>query len=214
MHEADMIAADLTPQDAILCRLTKPLVQSAYKLIKAGIGCHVEGRDIGAGLLKLVDRWKRVKTIETLQKRLETYLETETERLIAKGQETKAEAVQDRVETLIVLMEGCQSIDQLRQKIEDLFSNSEDGHQNTLTLSTVHKSKGREWTRVFILGFAKYMPSKFARQAWQVEQEQNLIYVAFTRAKAELILVDVEPRKVDAPPSVPAMPATETAGAQ
>jgi ATP-dependent exoDNAse (exonuclease V) beta subunit len=31
------------------------------------------------------------------------------------------------------------------------------------------------------------MPSKFARQDWQREQELHLIYVAVTRAKVDLI---------------------------
>jgi ATP-dependent exoDNAse (exonuclease V) beta subunit len=33
------------------------------------------------------------------------------------------------------------------------------------------------------------MPSPFARQQWQMDQEVNLMYVAVTRAKAELIEV-------------------------
>lgn len=201
-HEDDMIGKNLTATDAILCRLTRPLVSTAFKLIRAGIACHVEGRDIGAGLLKLAMRWKRVKTIDKLRARLEDYLEHEVEKLTAKKQEVKAEAVQDRVETLFVLMDGCQTIDDLKGKIEQLFTDSEDGHQKTLTLSTVHKSKGREWQRVFVLGFAKFMPSKMARQPWQIEQEKNLIYVAFTRAQAELCLVEVsEKKKEEAKPA-------------
>ena len=33
------------------------------------------------------------------------------------------------------------------------------------------------------------MPSKFAKQEWQVDQEINLIYVAVTRAKVSLVEV-------------------------
>lgn len=192
-HQDDLAEIGLTVSDAILCRLTAPLVKQAFTLIKAGIGCHVEGRDIGAGLLKLAQRWQRVKTIDALRDRLEEYAAREVEKLTAKGQETKAEAVQDRVDTLLALMDGCRSLDELEAKITGLFSNSEDGHQNTLTLSTVHKSKGREWDRVFVLGVEKYMPSRWARQAWQKEQENNLIYVALTRAKRELVYVSVSP---------------------
>lgn len=201
-HQDDLTTFGLTAADAILCRLTAPLVKQAFTLIKAGIGCHVEGRDIGAGLLKLAQRWQRVKTIDALRDRLEEYAAREVEKLTAKGQETKAEAVQDRVDTLLALKDGCRSLDDLEAKITGLFSNSEDGHQNTLTLSTVHKAKGREWDRVFVLGFEKYMPSRWARQDWQREQENNLIYVAFTRAKRDLLLVSVEPRAAaDAKPA-------------
>lgn len=197
-HEDDLIGMGLMKDDAILCRLTRPLVSTAFKLIRAGIGCHVEGKDIGAGLMKLALRWKRIKSIEKLRAKLEDYRDHEVEKLIAKKQEMKAEAVQDRVETLLVLMDGCETLNDLKVKIENLFTDSEDGHQNTLTLSTVHKSKGREWGRVFVLGFAKFMPSKMARQLWQMEQENNLIYVAFTRAKAELCIVEVSEKNKEA----------------
>jgi DNA helicase-2/ATP-dependent DNA helicase PcrA len=46
-----------------------------------------------------------------------------------------------------------------------------------------------EWNRVFILDRWR-MPSKYATQPWQQEQEQNLIYVAITRAKRELTYID------------------------
>ena len=35
------------------------------------------------------------------------------------------------------------------------------------------------------------MPSKWANSDWQIEQENNLIYVAITRAMKELIYVDL-----------------------
>ena len=193
-HEDDLLEFGLGKSDAVLCRLTAPLVKQAFKFIKAGIACHVEGRDIGAGLAALASRWK-VKSIQALRDRLAVYVERETEKLNAKGQETKAEAVRDRVDTLNAIMDNTKSLDELNAKIASLFSNDEDGHRNTLTLSTVHKSKGREWDRVFILGFEEYMPSEFARQPWQVEQERNLIYVAFTRAKRELFLVEMAAAK-------------------
>ncbi len=58
-----------------------------------------------------------------------------------------------------------------------------------LVLSSIHKAKGREWERVFWLDRAGTCPSKWARQAWQQEQERNLMYVCATRAKEQLIEV-------------------------
>lgn len=179
--------ASLVPGDAILCRKTAPLLSAAFRLIKMGVACHVEGREIGAGLLKLVNRWK-VKNVERLRDRLTDYREQQVSKLLAKGQEAKAEALSDRVDTVLVLAEGCPDVDCVRKKIEDMFK---DGAP-TLTLSTVHKSKGREWGRVFVLGRNAYMPSPWARQDWMMEQEKNLIYVAYTRAKADLTLINVK----------------------
>lgn len=183
---------ELTPHDAILCRNTKPLVQTAYALIKRGVACHVEGHDIGMGLLKLVNRFD-ARTLDQLIDKLQAYGEQQSAKLIAKGRETQAEALMDRIETILVIAEGCKDADCVRTKIMNMFQDSENERKPTLTLSTVHKSKGREWQRVFILGREMYMPSKYARQQWQIEQERNLEYVAITRAQSELIFVEAEP---------------------
>jgi len=186
---------NLTKADAILCRNTKPLVELAFALIRRSIPCHVEGRDIGAGLLKLATRWK-VKNINTLRERLENYKEKQVAKLIAKGKEDQAEGVKDRVETVLILMEGCDTVQCVKDKIERLFSDTYDGKPDNLTLSTVHKSKGREWHRVFILGMNELMPSKYARSTEQKLQEENLKIVAVTRAKHTLVYADTVDKSV------------------
>jgi superfamily I DNA/RNA helicase len=175
----------LGPADAILCRKTAPLVSLAFALIRAGTPCHVEGREIGAGLIALTKRWKGIRTATALRDKLAEYRERETAKLMAKGAETRAEALADRVECLLVLSEGCDTVQCIQDKVERLFA---DGAP-TLTLSTVHKSKGREWERVFVLGRHQFMPSPWARQDWQQDQERNLIYVAVTRSKSALTYV-------------------------
>lgn len=194
VNSDEFVKEELTANDAILCRLTAPLVKQAFALIRRGIACHVEGKEIGAGLLKLVNRYK-VKTIAALRERLEGYRDTESQKLIAKGKEVQAEGLIDRVETVLIIADQCQNVEELRTKITSMFEDQENGERRTrktLTLSTVHKAKGREWPRVYILGANKYMPSPWARKNWQMDQENNLIYVAYTRAQSELISVPVE----------------------
>lgn len=185
----------LGPKDAILCRNTKPLVSLAFSLIRQGVACHVEGREIGQGLLKLAKRWKSVKTLSTLRDKLEGFKQSEMAKLEKKGNEYGAAAVEDKVETLFALIDSlppAATVYDLQSKIEGMFSDSPDGRPaQNLTLCTVHKSKGLEWDNVYLLGRGAYMPSRFARQAWQMEQENNLCYVAVTRAKKVLTEVSV-----------------------
>lgn len=189
----------LDPDDAILCRNTKPLIELAFNLIRQHIPCHVEGRDIGQGLIKLATRWK-IKTVDTLRERLEVYREREVEKLLAKKQEMKVDAINDRVDTLLILMDGCHTIDEVVRKINQMFQDTNGEQKRTVTLSTVHKAKGREWDRVYILGWAKYMPSKWATLQWQKDQERNLQYVAITRSKGELVFLEaLENLKLEAP---------------
>jgi DNA helicase-2/ATP-dependent DNA helicase PcrA len=181
---------DLLATDAILCRNTAPLISAAYKLIRKGVPCKVEGRAIGQGLEKLVTRWK-VKTIDAMLNRLEQYRDREVQKALAKGSEAKAEEVADKCDTLkeiaeAVLAQGGNTVEAVKIFIGTLFA---DGATNVLTLATYHRSKGREWERVFLWEHHTRCPSRGARSEWQRKQEENLAYVSFTRTKDTLVFV-------------------------
>jgi superfamily I DNA/RNA helicase len=177
----------------ILCRNTKPLVEQAYMMLRHGMGCRIEGRDIGEGLVKLVTRWKRIDDLHQLIDRLSEYGAVEVQKWLAKGKETKAQAVQDQVETAKILADRL--IEDQKTKVSDLvsfirslFGDSRVGEvPRVVTLSTIHKSKGREWPTVYLLDRAGTLPSKWARKDWQLNQEKNLEYVAITRAQREVV---------------------------
>lgn len=189
--------APYTADDVVLCRNTKPLVALAYEFLRKRLPVMVEGRDIGQGLINLAQRWKSCRNLNDLEVKLTEWSQAEIAKLKAMKQDYKAEAVSDQYETLIVLMNatrdtGGDTVDALAQFINRLFGDTPDGQRpKCITFSTVHKSKGREWDRVFLLGRNRYMPSKFARQDWEKQQEVNLQYVAGTRTKKELIEVNV-----------------------
>ena len=57
-----------------------------------------------------------------------------------------------------------------------------------IKLSSIHKAKGLESSRVFLLRTKDApIPHPMARTAWAQEQETNLLYVAITRAIDELV---------------------------
>lgn len=70
---------EMLPTDALLCRNTAPLIEYAYALLRQGVACKVEGREIGSGLLRLVNRWK-VTTIDAFLTRLSDYREREIQK--------------------------------------------------------------------------------------------------------------------------------------
>ena len=111
-------------------------------------------------------------------KHLRKSLEDKAAALLALCSAVEAEdpnAPADRVLTLL---------DSLYPKDEDLLRLRPD----TLLLSTIHKSKGLEWPSVFILDPA--LIGQYAKQDWEHEAEQNLLYVGITRAKHSLLYVD------------------------
>lgn len=175
--------------EAIICRNTAPLISKAYELIGRGVGCKVLGREIGAGLIKLIEKMKG-RGIDNLLEKLEAWGEREQAKFMAKGQEQKAEAVNDKLAAIKAvsdyLPETDRTVPALIRKLDDMFS--DDADAKMVLLMTAHKSKGLEFERVYVLE-PSLMPSKWARQAWQQEQEENLQYVCWTRAKRELIFL-------------------------
>lgn len=181
-----------THTDAVLCRNTKPLVELAYAMLRKRIPCRIEGRDIGQSMITLCRKWK-VTMLDGLTTRLTEYRRREVANLMAKKREQKAAEVEDKVDTLLVLidavrLDGKNRVQDLIDLINSMFGDLSIGEQpRCITLSTIHKAKGREWDRVFILGRNRYMPSKWAKRDWEKRQEENLMYVAMTRAKRELV---------------------------
>jgi len=58
-----------------------------------------------------------------------------------------------------------------------------------VTLSTMHAAKGLEWELVFVVGLTEgYLPITYANTDAEIREEQRLLYVALTRARAELTL--------------------------
>ena len=184
----------MEPDDAVLCRTTAPLVSLAYQMIGAGKGCRILGKEIGKGLIALIDRMK-ARTLDTLTERLAAYEQREAAKWTAADEESRAQAVIDRVRCIQIAMERLpedqRTVDALKTSLDALFSdNGKSGDKRRiLTLSTVHKAKGKEYGRVWVWR-ADLMPLKWARKPHQIREESNVRYVAFTRAKDELILLN------------------------
>jgi len=197
----DYVAADFQAGDAVLCRNVAPLVSMAYGLLTRDIACQVLGRDIGKGLVALIEKLK-AKGIDALLVKLDEWLNREVEAAREKSNEAKIESLNDTVDCLRafvgMLDENHRTIPALIRRIESLFASDEDNDDSKLvTLCSAHKSKGLEWSTVYLLDSDALMPSKYARKDWQKVQEQNLIYVAYTRAKASLRFITSGSWKVE-----------------
>jgi len=195
----EMLTNKLTARDVILCRNTAPLIQTAYSLLSRGTACKVEGREIGEGLIKLARRWK-VGTLDKLLDKLEEYQARQTAKLMSQDKENKIDALEDQVNCLRIVINRCTvkkkyKIDDLVAEIDGMFGNTPEGQSpKVLTLSTIHRSKGREWPRVFFMGVGELLPSPYAKKDWQLQQETNLEYVGITRAQEELVYVPAPPK--------------------
>lgn len=188
-HVATFPLAQVDRQGVVICRNTAPLISAAFGLIAEGIGAKVLGREIGAGLIKLIDKQK-AKGIDALIEKLEIFREREVTAALAKKEDGKADAINDKIDAIRAvidtLSETGRTVPKLISTIDGLFSDQANG---VVTLCTIHKAKGLEFKTVYILEPA-LSPSKYARQEWMKRQEVNLQYVAATRAQERTIYVD------------------------
>lgn len=179
--------SQMRPGDMVLCRCNAPLVNAAYALIRRGTKAVIRGRDLGKGLLDFVEKLERSATsIPTLIQALNLYRYEEMTRLSVLGDKAtgRLAALYDRCDCLSELCSTVSSISELKARIESLFADFEsDGRpKEAVILGTVHRTKGLEAERVFVLK-PELIPHPAARQEWERVQEMNLAYVAATRTK-------------------------------
>lgn len=195
-EDISKLHAEVQVGDVILCRFNAPLIKNVYGLIARGIPARVEGREIGNGLKVLANRWK-VKTIHALIDKLDEYFDREVKKLEAKENNKGIEALTDKVECLKVIIQRVIDKGTITQppqtavidEIDAIFGKDDkDLERPVVLLSSIHRAKGREWKKVIWLQTG---PSPFAKLDWEIEQEDNLCYVAATRSMWELVLMQV-----------------------
>lgn len=169
--------------DAILSRLNAPMMSLCLSLLKAGTPARIEGRDIGRTLLGIIKKFK-AKSIPDYLRKVVAWGEKMKARSAARFSETAQALIQDQVNMLIAVAEDLKSVKEIEDRITALFTDTDGKERPAVVLSTVHKAKGLEWDRVFILN---------ETFRWKGGQEDNVYYVAVTRAKKHLTFVGERP---------------------
>lgn len=177
------VLEEATDGDFVLCRTTMPLVQLFFEFLSENKKAIIKGSDIGLDLIGLIGTHKNLISLKKYWKEeIENYKkELKKEGILNPNEHSGFTAMEDKANALIFLADHCSSINELKKKIGDIFTDKLTG----IVLSTIHKAKGLEANRVFIIR-PDLIPLPNQR-SWQQKQEKNLEYVAITRAKLELI---------------------------
>ena len=191
--------SDVKDGDMILCRNNAPLAKIYIELLRNGIKTKILGKDYSANLSKTIKNTKEELlnvdlSMQGVFSKLYDIFYDLVETTIHKQNITKEEALTsssiiaklDEIKVLEILSEGLTTSKELQERINDIFT---DNKESGIILSTIHKSKGLESPNVYI-ACKSLMPSKTAKQPWEIEQENNLIYVAYTRTKNKLGFLD------------------------
>lgn len=181
---------EIVDGDMILCRVNAPLVALCMKYIAEGTKAYVKGKDVGANLINMIQKTKCRKISDAIVK-----IEKEGKKIVAKivrkqkcsEADARNESIyvsfEDKLSAIEVLSANLEMSDAVCRRIESIFKDSD---RSGICLSSVHKSKGLESDNVYILLKEKFYNKYAMKIDWMAEQEINLVYVAYTRAKHKL----------------------------
>lgn len=186
---------DVRDGDMVLCRQTFPLVSLCLKYLSMGIKAYVNGSDIGKTLSKMImdskqdSNWNMQYVYSYLYAEREKMVQNAiTKENLSRGEAFETTSVRnhtEKIQVIELLGKDTTNPQDVIDKINKIFS---DDDKSGIMLSTIHKAKGLESENVFII-HGELMPSKHATKPWEITQEQNLRYVAYTRAKSHLAFI-------------------------
>lgn len=188
-------------EDMILCRNNAPIVRFAYRLIRRRVPVFVKGRDIGKGILALIESLN-ADSVRELNGNLNVWFAQQSEiiRQNDPDNEDAQQRLEDRFATLMVFIgeNSDNRIDSLINDVETVLSvkgsdkSDKSAMKGKVVLSTIHKSKGLEADTVFFLDEHLLYKMCGEEGSWDHAQEKNLEYVGITRAKNRLVYITTE----------------------
>lgn len=202
------------PGDLIISRLRSPMLLLVFTFIDKNIRVQIHEDEIREVIseLKFVFKqnelsmiissysggFERLK-IDVLNRR-NWIIEKDAERIVDAAERAlyilqEKEFLKKKLEFLHRKYElwksECNSINDILQKVKEFIS----APINAVKLSTIHRAKGLENERVFILNYDELPYYRLQQKDWERVQELNLKYVAVTRSLNELYLI--ESKKTD-----------------
>lgn len=177
------------PQDMVLCRYNAPLVGAFYELVSEGKSAYILGRDMTKGLVKAVQRITKNNHmgVEEFKQLFLQDFEFNYAKLMNNNKQNQAFALEDKRDCIMIFVEKATTVGGIIEEIKRVFDGNDKGE---IMLSTVHKAKGLEADNVYVLATERMPHPKGGTE------ENNICYVAITRAKKNLFYVGPKPNKI------------------
>lgn len=185
--------SEIEQGDILVCRNTKPIIHAYLTLLEQKKHVSIVGKEYRDQLKRYLKKFTLdgiIKDREIIYENIDKYLNTVISQLLEVGVQKPKESnkylQEEEITSIFKILIQQWGVLNLEQEIDKMYSEGVD----SIKLMTIHKSKGLENDRVFFLDIfehTKLIPSKYAIKDWELKQEQNLQFVAITRAKHELI---------------------------
>lgn len=169
----------------VLCRYNAPLVKAAYRWAASGRSVRL------AGAQELARKLRTTFEAFNIERDVPSY---RVAAILRDRLEDWAEAGRQHTAAYEALLDQWGSVEEFAQHkacvtagcIVDAAKRLEGNEDADIALSTIHRAKGLEADRVLLL-YGDFALNSYAH-GWRRMQEWNLLYVAITRARTELII--------------------------
>jgi DNA helicase-2/ATP-dependent DNA helicase PcrA len=181
---------NLTKDDMILSRYNANLIKVALDLLERDVKFTYQGEDLSKEIVKLITTAK-ARTIDALNDVVEDKIKEAEESLEEAYDPSRISRFIDacRICLAFIRIKNPLDLQDLVAEVEAFFKNAKLA-KNGVLLSTVHRAKGLEADRVFLLE-RETKKKRENKKDWLRQQESNTTYVAITRAKKELHIITV-----------------------
>lgn len=178
---------------AVLCRTNSPLIDLAIQLLDNEIPYILSAPSLRETLHNLANQVNDATWLHSrnLLNKTNKFIEWKKNSGKEMGEDMIEKSDQlDSLRNIILSIngKGSFSINQVHSQIDRVFGDIDDSNANkkSVRLSTIHSVKGMEFDCVYMIA-TRLLPHPSSKgSSWQKQQEENLKYVAFTRAKQEL----------------------------
>lgn len=173
--KADQFFYNLEKDCVILSRYNAPLLDLYFDLINNKIPANIKGKDVGDNIYSFIKKFKVKDFDKTKEKIKSKRIELVSSKEFIKNKQ----AVLDKYELAINLLNECKNFIELKDLIKNIFIDVEE--KDKVLLSTIHSFKGGERPNVYVL--------ENTLNHCDIQEEKNINYVAYTRTKNKLFLV-------------------------
>lgn len=183
--------------DFVLSRHNSDLFEVVFELLNSNIKCKILGKNEILKSLKDIipeDKLDNKRYFEELPIHLSNIYDSAESKLGNNpANYEKLENLGDSIrilETCFFNNQDCKTLSELFKYIEGLMDCDD---EDSVMLSSIHRSKGLERKTVFIISYDKLPFKKEKMLDWQLYQENCLKYVAITRAEVNLYQTESPP---------------------
>jgi superfamily I DNA/RNA helicase len=170
----------------ILCRVNSKLIRLAYTFIKTK-----QHFSIGANFIRQLEFdlrpfLNKAKDLYSLRNKITDRYKTELNK--AKQNRWATSPIENKYDALLTLIDNVSTINEVKDFTETLKMHADGA--SARKLMTIHAAKGLESEHIYFLepDIINYLKGQ-AKERWRQQEEDNLYYVACTRALSKLTFV-------------------------